>query len=294
MLKSMTAYGRATLHTQKGHFIIEIQSVNRKFLEVNISLPKELMRFDGEIRKWLIPYVARGQVTIKIFVSFEETVPITVRPNIPLAKQVKLAWNTIAQELNLEVDQVELSLFTHIKEILLFEEDFQEEDSYEQPLKQVLELALEQFSARKVQEGAILQADILGRVEKMGSWIYLIEQRASHAPKKYQEKLIARLEELFPGKIDNEERILREVAVFAEKMDITEEITRFSSHLIHFEELIRSDHSQIGKTLEFMLQELHREINTIGSKSSDLEISRHVINIKSELERIREQIQNIE
>ena len=114
------------------------------------------------------------------------------------------------------------------------------------------------------------------------------------ATKKYREKLVARLEELVPGHVENEERILREIALFAEKIDITEELTRFNCHLIHFEELIHSQALSVGKTLEFVLQELNREINTIGSKSSDLDIARAVIDVKSEIERIREQIQNIE
>ena len=122
----------------------------------------------------------------------------------------------------------------------------------------------------------------------------VVEQKMPFATKKYRDKLIARLDELLPGHVENEECILREIALFAEKIDITEELTRFYCHLTHFEELIQSTALSVGKTLEFVLQELNREINTIGSKSSDLDIARAVIDIKSELERIREQIQNIE
>jgi uncharacterized protein (TIGR00255 family) len=294
MLKSMTAYGRASFRSQKGQFVAEIQSVNRKFLELNIFLPKELMRFDPDLRKWLSPHFSRGQITLKISVYFEESVPLTVQPNLALAKQVKEAWIILAEKLQVGVDQVNLSLLAKTEGMLLFEENFQEEEVYREAIEHVVELALKGFLHMKSQEGAVLQTDILDRFVKMRSRIKLIEQKAPDAPKKYREKLMARLEEVLPGKIENDERLLREVAVFAEKIDITEEIIRFYSHLNHFEELIQADNSQIGKTLEFVLQELNREINTIGSKSSDLEIARCVIDIKSELERIREQIQNVE
>src|SRR4029077_2018623 len=161
-------------------------------------------------------------------------------------------------------------------------------------LKQALDMALDGFLQMKCQEGAILQADISQRLTKMGESLKIVEHKMPFATKKYREKLVARLDEIVPGHIENEERILREIALFAEKIDITEEMTRFYCHLTHFQELIHSTVLSVGKTLEFVLQELNREVNTIGSKSSDLEIARAVIDIKSELERIREQIQNIE
>lgn len=294
MLKSMTAYGRAILNTQVGHFVVEIQSVNRKFLEVNVFLPRELSQFDIELKKWLLPYLARGQVTVKVNVTFEGAVPFLVRPNLPLARQLKNAWDEIARELKLDVEEFRLSLLEKTEGLLSYEENRNEEEEYRTFLKQTLEAALKGFLQMKIQEGAILQADIAQRLEKMRQALQVIEKKMPFATKKYREKLVARLDELVPGHVENEERILREIALFAEKIDIMEEMTRFYCHLTHFEELIQSTALSVGKTLEFVLQELNREINTIGNKSSDLEIARAVIDIKSELERIREQIQNIE
>lgn len=294
MLKSMTAYGRASLNTKVGHFVVEIQSVNRKFLEVNVFLPRELNQFDIELKKWLMPYLARGQVTVKVNVTFEGAVPFIVRPNLPLARQLKDAWDEIAKELNLELDEFQLDLLQRADGLLSYEENLSEEENYREALKQTLETALTGFLQMKAQEGSILEADITERLGKMRQFLRIVEQKMPYATKKYREKLIARLEELMPGHVENEERILREIALFAEKIDITEELTRFNCHLTHFDELIQSDAISVGKTMEFVLQELNREINTIGSKSSDLEIARAVIDIKSELERIREQIQNIE
>lgn len=294
MLKSMTAYGRASLNTSIGHFVIEIQSVNRKFLEVNVSLPRELSQFDIEVKKWLLPHLARGQVTVKVNTSFEGPVPFIVRANIPLARQLKAAWDEIAQVLHLNQDAFHLSLLERTEGLLTYEENRKEEDNYRQALKQVLEEALKGFLSMKAQEGALLKVDIEQRLETIRQAMLIVQEKAPFATKKYREKLVGRLEELIPGHVENEERILREIALFAEKIDVAEEITRFSCHLVHFKELLESTALSVGKTLEFVLQELNREINTIGSKSSDLDIARAVIDIKSELERIREQIQNIE
>lgn len=294
MLKSMTAYGRASLNTKAGHFVIEIQSVNRKFLEINVILPRQLSQFDVELKKWLMPHLARGQVSIKVNVSFEEVIPFNVKPNLPFARQLKNAWDKIGKELGLEENEFRLSLLENVEGLLSFEENQEEEENYRNILQQTLEVALKDFLHMKEQEGMVLQADIEQRIEKIRQSMQIIEQKAPFATKKYKEKLVARLEELLPGHVENEERVLREIALFAEKIDIAEEITRFYSHLAHFEELFLSTSLSVGKTMEFVLQELNREINTIGSKSSDLDIARAVIDIKSELERIREQIQNIE
>jgi uncharacterized protein (TIGR00255 family) len=295
MLKSMTAYGRASLNTDVGHFVLEIQSVNRKFLEINVLLPKELSRFDIDLKKWVAPFVSRGQVTIKISASFEgvDDVPFSVKPNIALAKQMKKAWDDIADKLGVK-ESFNLSLLADVEGILLIEENDAEDDRYRLSLKTVLDKAVKDYVEMKRQEGSLLQADIMSRLQKIYVWMEDIQTRTPFATKKYKEKLVARLEELHPGHIENEDRILREIALFAEKIDITEEITRFFCHLTRTKEIIQSDQETIGKTLEFILQELGREINTIASKSSDLEIANNTINIKSELEKIREQIQNVE
>lgn len=292
----MTAYGRASLHSKLGHLTAEIQSVNRKFLEITIFLPKELARFESEIKKWLTSRLSRGQVTLRLFAAFDSVAPILVRPNIALANQIKLAWDEMAHELNLtSSDQGLTSILATNKDVLVFEDNIQDENIYLESLKEVIELSLKGFLQMKAQEGSALALDIMARIKKIQTWINIIEQKATNAPQKYREKLIARLEEVLPGRIENEEKILREVAVYAEKVDTTEEVTRFYAHLTQFESLVGSDDdNQVGKTLEFVLQEMGREINTIGSKSSDLEIARCVIDVKSELERIREQIQNVE
>ena len=184
--------------------------------------------------------------------------------------------------------------------MLLYEENRVEEEKYRAHLKHAVDMSLHGFLQMKELEGKVLQGDIECRLEIMRGLLKQIEQKTPLATKKYREKLIARLNDVLSGSdspnsnVENEERILREIALFAEKIDIAEEITRFDCPLTHFYSLIRSETAAVGKTLEFVLQELHREVNTMGSKSLDLDVARAVIDIKSELERIREQIQNIE
>jgi uncharacterized protein (TIGR00255 family) len=294
MLKSMTAYGRAVVNTPQGHFVIEIHSVNRKFLDVNVSIPQELSQFEIELKKWVLPYLTRGQITIKVNAAFENTVPFVIQPNLPLARQLKEAWIKIGHELYLDGSQFSLHLLKDQEGLIRFEENHAQEDAYRQILKETLEEALKGFIEMKNQEGLLLQADLTARLEKIRHSMQLVEHKAPYATQRYREKLLSRLEEVLPGHVENEERVLREIALFAEKIDIAEEITRFYCHLTHFEELMQSTAHGLGKTLEFVLHELGREINTVGNKSSDLEVARAVIDIKSELERIREQIQNIE
>jgi uncharacterized protein (TIGR00255 family) len=294
MLKSMTAYGRASLISSLGHFSIEIQSVNRKHLEINTVLPKEFLRFDAEIKRWISMVVGRGQVNVRINVSFEQTTPLKVIPNLALAHQIKQAWNDLASALQVTIDDSSLiRVLSNQSEILLYDDDLQHETEYKNVLKELVDQALIHLVAMKTKEGASLLDDMMGRLGVLSKTIKCIAEKAPGATVRYQEKLKERVQEALGASIENEERILREVCVYADKIDIAEELTRFDSHLSQMHQLLQSKQA-VGKTLEFLIQELNREINTIGSKSSDVDVSRFVIEIKTELERIREQIQNIE
>lgn len=295
MLKSMTAYGRACSISPIGHFVVEIQSVNRKHLEINTFLPKELLRFDADVKKWIAAQVGRGQVNVKISVTFDRESPLVVTPNIALAKQIKSAWDAIALELQLPSEKgFTLSMLSETSGLLLYEEDVQDEEVYRNALHQAVLEALEKLMSMKLREGEILHKDIATRFDKMAPMIKEIAIKAPGATERFRQRLLERLEEVMSGNIEHEERLLREVCVYAEKVDIAEELTRFDSHLQQVSALLQSDGQAIGKTLEFLVQELNREINTISSKSADMDVARLVVDIKSELERIREQIQNIE
>lgn len=298
MFKSMTAYGRANLSTSLGRFSVEIQSVNRKHLEINTFLPKELLRFDPDIKKWVSTAVGRGQVNVKVSVAFDREIPLVVAPNLPLARQVKSAWAAIGKDLKLHINENDLlNILMRSEGILRYDEGLQDEEGYRQALKETIQQALLPFNSMKIQEGRALHADIAERFARLDVLIQEIAVKAPGATERYRQKLMERLNEVLGASIENEERLLREVCVYAERIDITEELTRFRSHLKQAEKMMQQEagvEQGVGKTLEFVVQELNREINTIGSKSSDIDIAKWVIEIKSELERIREQIQNIE
>jgi uncharacterized protein (TIGR00255 family) len=296
MLKSMTAYGRAHKTTELGHFSVEVSSVNRKHLEVSLSLPKELMRFEPELRKLVASKAVRGQVSVKISATFNEKSPLSVTPNLALAKQIKSCWETLAKELGIPAEKgFELQMLAQVPEVLLYHEEWQEEEGYRQVLVEVVEAALKDFVRMKLGEGALLQEEIRGRLQRLEALALQVAAKSGGATEKYRQKLMDRLHEVLVNPaFHNEERILREVALYAEKIDIAEEISRLQSHLTQCQEMVCQEQTAAGKTLEFLLQELNREANTIGSKSSELEISRLVIEIKGEIEKIREQIQNIE
>lgn len=291
----MTAYGRSCVTSPLGRFSVEIHSVNRKHLEINTWLPKELLRFDGDIKKWIANKVGRGQVNVKVNVAFEKTTPLVVNMNMPLAAQVHRAWCELSDHLGLACDdRVLLQMLSQTEGILLYDENLQEEQKYQEVLQQATKQALQQLMQMKKKEGGTLQEDIEARLEILSQAIKRVAMKSPDATIRFREKLKERLQEALGSSIENEEKILREVCVYAEKVDVEEELTRFHSHLEQMQQLLRSEEQSIGKTLEFLIQELNREINTIGAKSSDAEISRCVIEIKTELERIREQIQNIE
>jgi uncharacterized protein (TIGR00255 family) len=295
MLKSMTAYGRAVLVTDIGRFVVEIQSVNRKYLEINASLPRELSRFDSDIRKWVAAAVNRGLVTLRLYVTFTSTAPVNVLPNFPLARQIKSAWEKLALDAGVPKENaISWEILLQQDGILFFEEDIQDENAYRSALLAVVQEALEQLVEMKVREGSELYADIANRLVKLKEMVEKVAEKAPEAPKRYQQKLTDKLNEFLGHSIENEEKILRELCVYADRIDIAEEITRFQSHLKQFDTLISGPQGNVGKTLEFLLQELNREANTIGSKSSEVEVSHLVVEIKTELERIREQIQNVE
>jgi uncharacterized protein (TIGR00255 family) len=291
----MTAYGRACVDVPLGHFVAELQSVNRRHLEINVALPKELLCFDVEIKKWISSIIDRGQITARISAAFNKTSPLVATPNLPLAKQLKAAWERIIHELELDPKKsISPELLALEPGLINYDEDLRDESLYLQALKEVVSQALQQLLVMKKKEGEALHLDISSRIDLLKKWIHEIAEKAPDATVKYRQRLTERLEEFLAGSIENEEKILREVLIYAERIDIAEEITRFQVHLHHLVELMNSGASSVGKKMEFLIQELGREANTMSSKSPDVDISSLIVNIKSELERIREQVQNIE
>lgn len=293
MLKSMTAFGRSRVNYPLGHFLVEIQSVNKKYLDITVSLPKELSRFENDVKKWIGTKINRGLVNVKISARFENSSPVSVKANSALALQIVDAWKELADDLSIPKD-ISINLLSQYEDILIFDANIQNEEEHRKALKQAVEQAMADFIKMREAEGAELVYDISSRLSLLKELIDQIELKTPDASKKYRQKLMERIQELLSGSAENEERVLREVAVFAEKVDVSEELVRFRSHMKQFEELMASNQESVGRTLDFLLQELNREANTIGSKSMDAAVSQFVVKIKSELEKIREQIQNLE
>lgn len=295
MLKSMTAYGRSVYVCPEGRFVAELHSVNKRFLEVNVHLPRELIRFERDIKKRIGKKFSRGQVNVFLNIQMTGESNISVKPNLTLAKQLKTAWTEIESELDIaETPNFDLSLIASEKSLFFYDDDLQDDGVIKEALEKAITGALEAAIEMKEDEGRALKDDMAGRLPTLSKKLELISEKVPNATKRYKERLLANLEEILPGSTENEERILREVALYADRIDISEEISRFRIHLEKYQNLLESESSAIGKTLEFLVQEMHREVNTIGSKSSDAEVSHLVVDIKSELEKTREQVQNVE
>ncbi|NGX61413.1 MAG: hypothetical protein K940chlam9_00898 [Chlamydiae bacterium] len=297
-LRSMTAYGRGEVVFAYGRFTAEVQGVNRRYLEIDVRLPRLLSRFEVAVRKVVDSNVGRGRVQVVLNWKPDADKPLTASPNLAMAKGLYRGWEEIAETLGIE-KRIDLSLLaSSSQDLLSFEEDVGEEEVFLEAIRSCLEKALSAYRRIQEDEGGRLLADLEERVNNLQKGIGNIEKQAPVAIEGMRIKLSKRVEELFSGGLEQEERLLREVALYAEKADITEEIVRFRSHCAQFAEQLKkpltSPCDTKGKLLDFLLQELGREANTIGAKAGDLAISQEVISLKGELEKIREQVQNIE
>lgn len=291
----MTAYGRASSVVSFGHLTVEIQSVNRRHLEMLFFLPKELSHFEVELRRWVGERVGRGQVTVRVEATFDRETALVAKANLSLAKGIKEAWEEIARTIDIALPPASLyEALMAQPNLIHFETDCGSDENHLLALRDVMSKAMEAFLSLRRQEGAALMADLLMRLELLREGIDRIAQRAGKGTERYRQRLMAKMQELLPGIVESDERLLKEICLYAERVDIVEEITRFRSHLQQFEETMRSGKTSVGKTLDFLLQELLREVNTIGSKAMDSEMSADVVGIKAELERVREQLQNVE
>jgi uncharacterized protein (TIGR00255 family) len=291
MIKSMTAYGRAERATPFGQWVVEIHSVNRKMLDMAIYLPKELLRFDKEIRNWVGSSVFRGQLTIRVYLSIEGL----FHSSLSLLKELKSFWEKMALELGFDPKEaLSLRFLTEQMRTAPQVTALQDETAIGEILKELIFDALKEIDGMKKKEGDYLRRDIDQRLHLIEASLGRVSHSSSDAVQRYRQKLEDRLRSFSLPAEELEGRLLQEVVIFADKLDITEEITRLHSHIKQFLSRLQADEKSVGRTLDFIAQEMNREINTLGSKSADSLISEEVIKMKSELEKIREQVQNIE
>lgn len=295
MIKSMTAYSRASKSTPFGRFIVEIHSVNRKMLDMSVSLPKDFLRFDIEIRKWLSQFLERGQITLRLTVQNEGLGGKLFSHYLANLKGLKEGWEQLAHELHYDpAKMVDLPFLVSQLQTMPLSETKEEEEGIRVALKEVVEEALQSLMKMKETEGKALVHDIQMRLKTIEESVATIELKKDEPLVRYRKKLIERLKEVGHFHGEEGERVAREVALLAEKMDVTEELVRLKAHLAQFRKHLLSEEKAIGRTLDFLLQEMHREINTLGSKTTEGETSLYVVKVKGELDKIREQTQNIE
>lgn len=294
MIRSMTGYGKAECVLAGRKFVVEMKSVNHRYLEVSLRLPGLLLPLEAEVKKKIGEEFSRGRIEATIRVDMEGNAEGGGRfsLNLPLIRNYHALLVQMKQELGLE-DEISLSVMAGFREAFVPAEMLQEPGTLWEELSPVLAEAIGMLKEMRQREGESLQRDLEERLTLIAGFMERIAGRAPQVVLEYQKRLGERVRELTGGIAIDEARLLQEVAIMADRSDITEEIVRFRSHIEQFTDLLK-DGDAAGRKIDFLIQEMGREVNTIGSKSGDAEIARNVIEIKSELAKLREQVQNIE
>lgn len=293
MLKSMTGYGKGQCESELYRIKVEIKSVNHRYLDINVKLPRYLIYLEESIKKTIKDYLNRGKVDVFINFEFINVSSVDVKVDLPLARSFKAALEELKEELQIE-DSIRLSNLLSVSDILRTEKRDLDDDLVWDTLNTSLKDALEQISEMRIFEGDQLKEDMLTKLDSIESIILSVEERSPLVVDEYRTKLNDRINNLLEDKsLIDPDRLAMEVAIYADKSSIDEEITRLRSHISQFKEILTQD-GGVGRKLDFLIQEFNREVNTIGSKSSDSKLVSFVVELKSEVEKIREQVQNIE
>ncbi len=292
MIKSMTGFGRCEVQKDSRKFTVEMKSVNHRYLDVNIRMPKKLNFFETAIRNLLKSYANRGKVDI--FITYEDLsqAQVAVKYNAALAGEYLKYLKQMEEEFGLEND-IRVSTLSRYPEVFTMEEQSEDEEELWNGLKEALEGAFGQFVRTRQTEGENLKRDILAKLDRLNELTAHIEERSPQIVSEYRAKLEEKMKELLADTQIEESRIAAEVILFADKICTDEEVVRLKSHISHMRNTL-DEKDEIGRKLDFIAQEMNREANTILSKANDIEVSDYAISLKTEIEKIREQIQNIE
>lgn len=293
MIKSMTGFGRCEVQDESRKFTVEMKSVNHRYLDANIRMPKKLNFFETAIRSLLKQSVQRGKVDI--FITYEDLSEqqVSLKYNEVLAAEYLSYFEKMQEKFSLEND-IRVSTLSRYPEVLTMEEQAVDEEELWKGLKKALDGAIRQFVETRTSEGEHLREDLIEKLDNMLKLVGCIEERSPQIIAEYRDKLETKVKELLADTQIEDSRIAAEVVIFADKICTDEEVVRLRSHIVHMKETLVSDDSGIGRKLDFIAQEMNREANTILSKANDLEISNIGIELKTEIEKVREQIQNIE
>jgi uncharacterized protein (TIGR00255 family) len=290
----MTGHGRGECSQDGFKITVELVSVNRKQTEISIFLPRQLETLEAQIRDEINRRISRGRINVRVSMhAVEGQSDAKVSVNIPLARQYAQSLRLLAKELGM-TPELTIDQIARVPGVLQAEEAISDAEELWPAMDKALQQALVMLIAMRTREGAHLEKDLESRIQKMKKASGRVQKRAPLVIKRFQKQLQERLTAAgLPATISDEPRFLQEVVMFADKADITEELTRLQSHFQQYEDCRKST-QPVGRTLDFLAQEVNREINTIGSKANDSLISREVVTMKAELERFREQVQNIE
>jgi uncharacterized protein (TIGR00255 family) len=296
LIKSMTAYGRGEVETPTQKWVVELKSVNHRFLELSFNLPRRLWALEDRFRKLIKSRVARGRVDMQLSWEYLAEPSLTLRLDATLVANIREILEELRRIGN-SPESLRLEHYLHFSDLIVAKEqasqDLEVEETWE-TVSRAVTLALDLLDEMRLTEGAALAADLAGHLEAIRREVSRIAAQAPLLPQLWREKITQRLTELFPEGLPVDEiRLAQEVALMAERRDVAEELARLESHLTQFQQTLASP-EPVGRKQEFLLQEMLREANTIGSKSGDLAISQAVLEIKGSLERLREQVQNVE
>lgn len=293
MLKSMTGYGRAESSKGSLEFSVEVRSGNNRYREIILRLPQSLQPCEDRIRSIVSSRVKRGRIEISIQMKDNENRGLNLELNRPMVRAYASIFDELNEELGCDKQPVDLSFFSQLKDAIIVKQDSVDLEMIWPDLRDVLDRALLSLETMRIDEGKAIEKDFSARLNRIERHIEEIRNRSRATVEEYQDKLRERIKTLIEAIDIIEDRLMQEVAFVADRSDITEELIRVESHLEQFRGYMNQD-DIIGRRLDFLLQEVNREVNTMASKAADSFISQVVVEIKAELERLREQIQNVE
>ncbi len=293
MIRSMTGFGHGEVSNDKNQKVtVEMKSVNHRYCDISLKLPKKLAMFEANIRNIMKEYASRGK--IDIYVSYEDLseTAVSLHYNQAMAEEYMQVFKKMQEDFNIET-KITAEALAKYPEVVTIEEVQQDEEVWWELLEAALRQAAEKFVETRTIEGANLKRDLLGKLDQMAADVAFIEERSPQIIAEYRSKLEEKVKEFLEDSTIEQNRIAAEVTLYADKIAVDEEIVRLQSHISSMTDVLESDES-IGRKLDFMAQEMNREANTILSKSSDVDLADHAIELKTNVEKVREQIQNIE
>lgn len=293
MIKSMTAYGRSEYLLGDTLFVAEIRSLNNRYRDIILRIPKNYQALEKELKTIIASRIRRGRVEVSVqIVNNGEESPYSLKLNMPLVNSYFKIFNQLAKNLGLD-QEIQLDSLCQMKDVILFKSEEGDVEKLRTGFQQVVEQGLDSLDVMRIKEGEAIEADFLERLNLLEEYFNEVGNRAPSLVEEYRKRLKDKIDRILKDMTLDDIRLAQEVALFAERSDITEEIVRIRSHLKQFREYLSMDDA-IGRRLDFLIQELNREVNTLSSKASDSFISKVVVEMKAELEKLREQVQNVE